>query len=485
MRRVLSVLTSGIILLAIPTFTLAQTDETPPEPVDPTSATAPVEFTPRYHTVDEGETLFFIATFYGVSQDALQIANDIIDPTLLFVGQQLLIPAADGEIVPATYPAKFGETPELIAEKFGATPQEIIRENYLISPDSLIGGLPLRVFSRTGSSTPASALGQPHIVQKGETLAHIGSDYGLTISSIVQANDLTEPLIIYPGQRLRIPTLSNAEYAELPSLWKEIQFNNFPFRQGDTASLYIEYLEPGTPRGRIVSASGEFIPLRFVPSGDGFVTLVGFDAFATPGEWELVIDGEGPARPWATYSTKFLVSDAGFETQFIYLSSEFNDLLAPEVRATEDAFLETIFTDSNPEPYWTDVFRIPITSTVSAPYGDARSYNDGPVNVFHTGIDFFGDIGTPIFSPAEGEVVFSGELELRGNALIIDHGMGVMTGYYHLASADVAVGDTVEIRQKIANGGNTGLSTGPHLHWDLRVWGKAVHPTRWLERLFP
>ncbi|MFT5195140.1 MAG: murein DD-endopeptidase MepM/ murein hydrolase activator NlpD [Cellvibrionaceae bacterium] len=483
MYRVLAGFTCGLILLIHPLIALAQTD--PPEPIDPAPTTTPIEFIPRYHTVDEGETLYFIAAFYAVSEDALQIANEIIDPTLLFVGQQLLIPAADGQIVPATYAIKLGDSSELIAEKFGAVSSEIIRENHLLSPDSLIPGLPLKVFSRTGSEAPAETLGQAHIVQTGETMAHIASGYGLTVSSIKRANNLVDPFYLYQGQRLRIPTLLSTGYTSLPGLWKEIRFDNIPIKQGDTVALYVEYLEPGTPRGRIVSASGEFIPLRFIPTGGGFTTLIGFDAFATPGMWELVIDGEGAARPWDTFSTEFLVADSGFGTQFITLSSEFNDLLAPELRAAEDAFLETIFTESNPEPYWTDVFRIPVTSTVSAGYGDGRSYNDGPVTVFHSGIDFEGTIGTPIYSPAEGKIVFVGPLELRGNAIIIDHGMGVMTAYYHLASFDVELGDVVEARQKIADGGNTGLSTGPHLHWDLRVWGKAVHPTRWLERLFP
>ncbi|MEM8858573.1 MAG: M23 family metallopeptidase, partial [Chloroflexota bacterium] len=175
----------------------------------------------------------------------------------------------------------------------------------------------------------------------------------------------------------------------------------------------------------------------------------------------------------------FLVNGAGFGLQNIPLDDN------RELRASENTFLNTIFIESNPEPYWTDVFRIPITGTVSAGYGDARSYNNGPIYAFHSGIDFRGSIGTPIYSPAEGIVVFADFLELRGNAVIIDHGMGVMTAYYHLLNFNVEVGDVVEPQQRIASGGNTGLSTGPHLHWDLRVWGKAVHPTRWLERLFP
>ncbi len=478
MRRVLFVFVFGLALLAYPLITLAQTDDTPVEPDNPDNS-QPVEFVPRYHTVAEGESLYFIATFYGVTQEAMEIANSITDPTLLFVGQQLLIPAADGEIVPATYAPRFGENLDIIAERFGATPNEIIRENYLLSPNSVIGGQPLRVFSRTGSSTPGEAPGVGHIVRPGETLATISAQYGLTLAAVMDANDLTDDLRLHTGQRLRIPTLSNDAYTTAPGLWQEMSFNNFPIRQGDTVAVYIEYLEPGTPFGRITSPTGELIPIRFKPEGDGYTGLIGFDAFSAPGQWDVVIGGEGDARPWDTFETSFFVAGAGFSTQYIPLEDD------QELRNTENTFLNTIFIDSNPEPLWTDVFRIPITGTVSAGYGDARSYNNGPIYAFHSGIDFRGNIGTPIFAPAEGVVVFAGELGLRGNALIVDHGMGVMTGYYHLDGFDVALGETVEPLQQIARGGDTGLSTGPHLHWDLRVWGKAVHPTRWLERLFP
>ncbi|MEM9776767.1 MAG: LysM peptidoglycan-binding domain-containing M23 family metallopeptidase [Chloroflexota bacterium] len=479
MRRVLFVLACAVSLLLSTTIALAQTDDAQPEPVEPEPTITATEFVPRYHTVESGETLFFIATFYGVTQEALEIANNISDPTLLFVGQQLLIPAAEGQIVPANYAPQFGETAELIAEKFGAFPQEIVRENYLISPDSLVSGQPIRVFSRTGSDTPGDAPGLPHIVEAGETVFEIAAFYGLNMRAIMDTNGLEEPVLLYPGQRLRIPVTTDEDYHDLPGLWEDVRLDNMPIVQGDTVAVYVEYLEEGTPSGRMTSPSGELTPLRFVPEGDGFVTLVGFDAFSEPGDWSIRVAGEGAARPWEPFEAEFVVNGAGFGIQNIPLDDN------RELRATENTFLNAIFIDSNPEPYWTDVFRIPITGSVSAGYGDARSYNNGPIYAFHSGIDFRGSIGTPIYSPAEGIVVYSDFLELRGNAVIIDHGMGVMTAYYHLLSADVEVGDVVEPQQQIAAGGNTGLSTGPHLHWDLRVWGRAVHPTRWLERLFP
>jgi murein DD-endopeptidase MepM/ murein hydrolase activator NlpD len=122
---------------------------------------------------------------------------------------------------------------------------------------------------------------------------------------------------------------------------------------------------------------------------------------------------------------------------------------------------------------------------VSAGYGGGRSYNGGPVEIFHTGVDFAGAVGTPIFAPANGTVVFSDLLKLRGLTVIVNHGWGVMTAYFHLSELFVAVGDEVMTGQTIASLGSTGLSTGPHLHWDLRIMNAPVNPLVWTEQEFP
>jgi murein DD-endopeptidase MepM/ murein hydrolase activator NlpD len=67
-------------------------------------------------------------------------------------------------------------------------------------------------------------------------------------------------------------------------------------------------------------------------------------------------------------------------------------------------------------------------------------------------------------------------VELRGGIIIVDHGRGVMTGYYHLSERLVNAGDAVAAGQPIGSVGSTGLSSGPHLHWDLRIMGVPVDP---------
>ena len=101
------------------------------------------------------------------------------------------------------------------------------------------------------------------------------------------------------------------------------------------------------------------------------------------------------------------------------------------------------------------------------------------------GIDFAGVVGTPISAPAAGVIVFNAVLELRGLVVIIDHGLGVMTAYFHLSDSFVEVGEQVTTGQLIASGGSTGLSSGPHLHWDLRISGVPVDGLQWTRERFP
>jgi murein DD-endopeptidase MepM/ murein hydrolase activator NlpD len=95
---------------------------------------------------------------------------------------------------------------------------------------------------------------------------------------------------------------------------------------------------------------------------------------------------------------------------------------------------------------------------------------------FHAGIDIAGERGTDVVAPAQGKVVFSGKRGPLGTSLIIDHGYGVRTQYGHNDENYVKTGEIVERGQRIAVLGNTGRSTGPHLHYVVEVKGKAVNP---------
>jgi murein DD-endopeptidase MepM/ murein hydrolase activator NlpD len=105
----------------------------------------------------------------------------------------------------------------------------------------------------------------------------------------------------------------------------------------------------------------------------------------------------------------------------------------------------------------------------------------------HTGIDFRGDTGDPIRATASGTVTIASWSGGYGKMVEIDHGNGLVTRYGHLSEIDVDVGDTVRAGAVVGRLGSTGRSTGPHLHYEVRVKGEAVDPQKYLdagERLF-
>ena len=100
---------------------------------------------------------------------------------------------------------------------------------------------------------------------------------------------------------------------------------------------------------------------------------------------------------------------------------------------------------------------------------------------FHAGLDFKGPTGTPIFSAARGRVTFVGQRPGYGNVVEINHGNGLRTRYAHMSAFRTQVGDPVTGGQIIGAVGSTGRSTGPHLHFEVRLNGQPVNPRPFLE----
>ena len=120
------------------------------------------------------------------------------------------------------------------------------------------------------------------------------------------------------------------------------------------------------------------------------------------------------------------------------------------------------------------------TPMLSSSYG----YRSDPFNghaAFHAGLDFPGSMGQPILAAASGKVSFVGQRSGYGNVVEVTHGNGLMTRYAHLSGFDARVGQPVARGEKIARMGSTGRSTGPHLHFEVRVNGNPINPRRFLE----
>jgi murein DD-endopeptidase MepM/ murein hydrolase activator NlpD len=121
----------------------------------------------------------------------------------------------------------------------------------------------------------------------------------------------------------------------------------------------------------------------------------------------------------------------------------------------------------------------PVRGTLSSVFGVRNSpFTETPV--FHQGLDIVARVGTPVMASAPGVVVKSGYEALYGNTVVIDHGAGYRSVYAHLSSCSVEEGACVNRGEELGKVGSTGRSTGPHLHYEVRVNGLPVNPARFL-----
>jgi murein DD-endopeptidase MepM/ murein hydrolase activator NlpD len=122
----------------------------------------------------------------------------------------------------------------------------------------------------------------------------------------------------------------------------------------------------------------------------------------------------------------------------------------------------------------------PASGRTSSLFGLKRSYNGGPVESYHKGVDISAPQGTAVQSTAKGIVVLTGTVDggfqVHGNTVIIDHGQGLISIYMHLSVISVHEGQMVEAGEVIGNVGHTGISTAPHLHWGTYLYGISVDP---------
>ena len=131
-------------------------------------------------------------------------------------------------------------------------------------------------------------------------------------------------------------------------------------------------------------------------------------------------------------------------------------------------------------PMWTREFKVPRESPVTSPFGTGRMFN-GVVASRHLGVDYRGGVGAPIYAANRGIVALVDTFFLAGRIVYLDHGGGVVTGYFHMTKPMVAKGDTVERGQQIGTVGATGRVTGPHLHWSARYGALTFNPAYLLD----
>ena len=382
------------------------------------------------YTVAPGDTLGAIAARLGVSIDALIAANAIDDPNRINPGQVLIVPNADGSL-PVTAVA-------------AVTTTGIVR---------------------------AAA---------GDTLATLATRYALDPAFVAELNGAPITRRLFPGQPVNVPesvapppvvSLGAIAALETPAA----------IVQGRTGRVYVTSSRPLDLIGRW---NGQ--PLTFIPlSEDGLrhFAFVPVDALLEPGAYPLEVGYTTARGVEIVRSWPVTVSPGPYDFQEIVVSQEKADVLTPDVVVAERDRIIAVWSQISPELWWRELFQRPISVDypTTSPFGTRRTYSVADIGNFHAGQDFGAPEGTLIFAPAPGVVVLAEPVSVRGNAVIIDHGQGVFSGYWHMSEMKVAPGMQVAAGDVLGLVGNTGLSTGAHLHWELRIDGVAVDPMQFLD----
>ena len=385
---------------------------------------------PPVYIVQPGDTLYTIAQRFDSTVEAIVAANDIADPSLISVGQKLIIPTSQPELVP---------TPE---------------------------------------PHPNRRL---HRVRPGETLPALAFRYGTTVWILRETNDLSPTAPLWPGQELTIPP-PTAPHRGVPA-FPQITARPLPVAQGQTLLVAVS----GTAESEIrASFLGQ--DLIFAAGEESVWALAGVDALTPPGVYPLALTITDTLHgDRLTMQEALTVTKGDFNTYNVVIPADRRGLLDPAIIRAERKKVNAAFAGISRQRLWQGTFTPPLRGDlrITAPFGQRRSYNGGPVASYHSGCDLGADTGTPVYAPMTGTVVLAEPLQVRGNVVILDHGWGLFTGFWHLSRIDVAAGQVVGQGQPVGLVGNTGLSTGPHLHWEMRVHGVPVDPWQWTRQSFP
>jgi murein DD-endopeptidase MepM/ murein hydrolase activator NlpD len=385
------------------------------------------------YTVQSGDTLVAIALRYNLSPADIALANRLVNFDLIYPGQQLILPV-------------------------------------------VLAPLPFQPIS--------SGINPTHIVRSGETLFTIARMYGVPIQTIILANHIANPNVLQAGQALQISTGPFPSPEALPAPFISVELSEPTIIQGRTLVIRVKL-----SAGATLSGNFEGRPIFFNGGGEGqFWGITAIHALAEPKIYPLNLTANLADGSQVLLPREINVMAGPYGLEDIQLDDQRDKLLDPELIRVEQEKLDNLWSQVSLYPRWQGAFRYPIgseTVRITSNFGTRRSYDGNSIFSFHGGADFAGAVGTPIYAPAAGTVVLAEKLAVRGNVVLIDHGLGLFSGYWHQNQLAVVVGQEVQAGDLIGFSGDTGLVTGPHLHWEMRLNGIAVEPLQWVQQSIP
>lgn len=245
---------------------------------------------------------------------------------------------------------------------------------------------------------------------------------------------------------------------------------NAAARQGETVVLRALYAD-----GAELSAESilGFSP-RFFSAGDGSQVALLPVRYTTPaGVYSLTLTAGDEVL-----TREIVVEQREFEVQHLEMDAATAEetALSAAANAEWEEKVEPLKEVADPVQYWENPFLQPVSGEITTEFGCIRYTDDDPAPSRHGGIDIAAKTGTDVLAANSGRVLFAERIQLTGNTVVIEHGYGLKSFYYHMDSLSVSAGDAVKKGDKIGEVGTTGYSTGPHLHFALAVNNVFVNP---------
>jgi murein DD-endopeptidase MepM/ murein hydrolase activator NlpD len=218
----------------------------------------------------------------------------------------------------------------------------------------------------------------------------------------------------------------------------------------------------------------------FAFTEDGGLTwlgLVGIDLDTKPGRYKARINGIDKDGKSVASEALLEVKAKIFPTRKLTVDGKYVTPPPETLSRIEEERkrVNAIFASITAEKLWDGPFMRPVPGTIISAFGKRSVYNGQPRSA-HTGVDFRGAAGTPIRAPNSGIVVLAANLYYSGNTVILDHGYGLYSYFGHMSIFFVKEGDRIKAGDRIGNVGATGVVTGPHLHWTVRLSQSRIDP---------
>ena len=229
------------------------------------------------------------------------------------------------------------------------------------------------------------------------------------------------------------------------------------------------------------SIEGEFqgikIPMVLNPSGKFYEALLGIDMNAKPAKYQVRIRGRDKGGKEFSGAASLEVKKVSFKTQTLSLPPSMVDLDPKTLERVngEAKRVEALFQRTRREKLWKGRFVQPVPGEISTPFGLRRVINRQNKSP-HSGVDLRAEEGTPVLASNAGFVAIVDDLFFSGKSVILDHGQGIYSMYFHLSEILVLEGEKINKGDVLGQVGSTGRSTGPHLHWGIRIHGSKVDP---------